>query len=220
MMRVLFAGDGRRLEYLAACFSERGHEVTAIAVDRAECERLALRSSIAVICGDPSDPLVLEEAGARRADVFLAATTSDSDNLIACQMARLRYGVPRTIALVNDPDNETVFRTLGVEAFSTGRTVASLVEQRTSLETVTDLFPVENAGARILEVLLPAGAPVVGRTLAECPLPEEALVAVVTRDGSTLIPKGATELHAGDRLLVVALTRSLPNALRALTGRG
>lgn len=218
-MRVLFASEGRRLDYLAVSFTARGHEVTAIAESRAECERLARRANVTVVCGDSSDPAVLEDAGARRADIFVAATTSDPNNLIACQMAQIRCAVPRALALVNDPDNEAVFRTLGVEAFSTGRTVASLVEQRTALTEVTELVPLDNGEVRILEVALPRDSPAVGRTVAEAALPEDALAAVITRDGRTLVPRGPTVLGAGDRVLVVALTHALPAALRALTGR-
>jgi trk system potassium uptake protein TrkA len=217
-MRVLYASDGRRLHYLATSFAGRGHVVTAIARGAEECSRLAKKGLVTVVQGDPSDPSVLEDAGARRADVFLGATTSDPDNLIACQMAMLRFQVPRTIALVNDPENEEVFRGLGVEAFSTGQTVASLVEQRTALQAVTELVPVGNGAVRIVEVTLLPSSPVLGRTLAECVLPADALIAVVTRAGHALIPHGSTELRAGDRVLVVALAASSDAALLALTG--
>lgn len=217
-MRVLFASDGRRLHYLATSFTGHGHTVTAIARDADECTRLARTGLVTVVQGDPSDPSVLEDAGARRADVFLAATTSDPDNMIACQMAALRFEVPRTIALVNDPENEEVFRGLGIEAFSTGRTVASLVEQRTALQAVTELVPIGDGAVRIVEVTLPPTSPALGRTLAECGLPTDALVAVVTRMDRPLIPRGSTELYAGDRVLVVALAASIDAALLALTG--
>jgi trk system potassium uptake protein TrkA len=149
-MRVLFASDGRRLHYLATSFAGHGHTVTAIARQPDECTRLARTGLVTVVQGDPSDPNVLEDAGARSADVFVAATTSDPDNLIACQMASLRFELPRTIAVVNDPDNEEVFRGLGVEAFCTGRTVASLIEQRTALQTMTEPVPHSGSAARVV----------------------------------------------------------------------
>ncbi len=217
-MRVILVGSGAALHFLARTFRGKGHAVTIIAADAAECARLARQQDATVVHGDGSDERILEEAGARSSDLVLAATTSDPDNLILCRVARARFGVPRVVALVNDPDNQPVFEQLGVEAISTSLTVASLIEQRAALDQVTHLIPAADGKVTIFEVVLVEDSPAVGRRLAEIDLPRESNVAVLVRGEDTLIPRGDTELLAGDRVLLVCLAEARDRALARLTG--
>lgn len=218
-MKVILAGGGKALYFLGLTFLSKRHSVTVISRSAAECTRLARQLEATIVHGDASDPRILEEAGAREADVVLSATPSDPDNLIISQMARLRFQVPRAVALVNDPDNQRIFQDLGIDAISTSLTVASLIEQRAMLDQVTNLIPAGEGKVQISEISLNEESPVVGRQLAEIGLPKDSLVAVVIRDGQTLIPRGTTDLRAGDRVLVVTLSEAHGPALKILTGR-
>lgn len=217
-MKVIIAGKGRSLHFLCITFLSKGHSVTVIDRDHDECVRLAHRLKVIAIHGDASDPTVLDEAGVRGAHVVLAATSQDQDNLVICQIARVQFHVPRAVALVNDPDHEEIFRRLGVDAFSTTRTIASLIEQRAAIDDVTNLIPAWEGKVQITEVVVGDGSPVARRRLSEIELPPDSLVAVVLREGEPLVPRGSTQLLPADRVLLVALPASHGPALRAITG--
>jgi trk system potassium uptake protein TrkA len=217
-MKVLIVGGGKTLYFLCRNFTAKGYEVVIINRNREECVRLARQLSATVVCGDGSDPELLKEAGAMGADAVLAITPNDQDNLVICQLASLHYGVPKTLALANDPDNAEVFEELGVSAFSTTRIVGSLIEQRATLEQITNLLPVGEGRVNVTEIILDANSPVAGKLLKDLDLPENALVAVVIRDGQPIVPRGANQLLAGDRLVLITLPENHGPVLRAFTG--
>ncbi|HAU36418.1 MAG TPA: potassium transporter TrkA [Phycisphaerales bacterium] len=217
-MRVLIVGGGRPVYFLCRTFLAKGHQVTLINRNQDECVQMARRLKATVVCGDGSDPAILEDAGAHGADAVLAFTPNDQDNLAVCQLATLQYAVPRTVALVNDPDNEAVFQKLGVTAFSTTRTIASMVEQRTALDEITNLIPVGEGKVNITEVKLQDASPVVGKTLRELSLPADSLIAVVLRNGEPIVPRGDTRLESGDHVVLITLPANHGPVLRAVTG--
>jgi len=219
-MRILIVGGGKTVYFLARSFLAKGHAVTVINRDPEECVRLASRLNVTVVQGDGSDPAILEEAGAHVADAALAATPNGEDNLAICQLAGREFGVPRAVALVNDPDNEEVFRALGVKAFATTRMVASLIEQHAALDEITNLVPVGEGKVNITEVALRPEAPVIGRTLGELGFPDGALVAVILRGEEAIVPRGSTEVRAGDRLVLITLPENHGRVLRLVTGEG
>jgi len=217
-MKVLIVGGGKTLYFLCRTFLAKGHEVTVINRNHDECVELARRLRITVVHGGGSDPVILEEAGAHAADAVLAVTPNDQDNLAICQLAQIQFGVPRSVALANDPDNEDVFKQLGVAAFSTTRIIASLIEQRTALDDVINLIPVGEGKVNITEIALSDASPASGKALRDLSLPRGCLVAVVVRSGEAVVPGGATELRAGDRIVVITLPANHGPALRAITG--
>jgi trk system potassium uptake protein TrkA len=217
-VNVILIGGGNTVYFLARRFTARGFGVVLINRDPDECRRLSRALKATVVCGDGSDPEILEEAGARSADVVLAATPNDPDNLVACQLAAAQYGVPRVVALAHDPDNAAAFEKLGVTAFATTDVIGSLIEQRAALEQITNLLPVGEGKVNVTEVALDASCPVAGRPLADLSLPEGALIGVIIRGGEPLIPRGTTRLETGDRVVLLTLPETHGRVLRALTG--
>jgi trk system potassium uptake protein TrkA len=217
-MKVLIVGGGKMLYFLCRSFTAKGYQVIIINRNQEECIQLARQLSATVVCGEGSDPKMLKEAGAMGADVVLAITPNDQDNLVICQLASLHYGVPKTLALANDPDNADVFEKLGVSAFSTTSIVSSLIEQRASLEQITNLLPVGEGRVNVTEIILDANSPVAGKVLKDIGLPENALVAVVIRDGQPIVPRGANQLLVDDRLVLITLPENHGPVLRAFTG--
>jgi trk system potassium uptake protein TrkA len=163
---------------------------------------------------------VLEEAGARRADVLLSLTPSDPDNLVACQIAQKLYSVPRTMALVNDPDNEAIFRQLGIsDVFSETRVIGSLIEGKTVFDEIIHLFPAAEGSLYVTEVALDEDAPAAGKLLNDLGLPGKSFVAAVIRDGEVVPPRGEVLLRVADRLLLIALPENQEEILRILSGQ-
>lgn len=217
-MKVMIVGGGKPLYFLCRNLAAKGYEVVIVNRSREECVELARHLPAAVVCGDGSDPEILKEAGAMAADAVLAVTPADQDNLVICQLASLRFGVPRAVALANDPDNVEVFEKLGVSAFSTTRIIGSLIEQRASLEQIVNLLPVGEGRVNVTEIVLDGEAPVAGRLLREIDLPENSLVAVIIRNNQPIVPRGNSHLLAGDRVVLITLPENHGKALRAFSG--
>lgn len=222
MMRVILIGGGETIEtvyFLARLFARRGHRVTVINRYPAEAQMLSRRVKATIIVGDGSAPAILEQAGARRADALLSLTPYDPDNLVACQIAQKLYGVPRTMALVNDPDNEEVFRQLGISiVFSATRIIGGLIESHTVNDEITHLFPAAEGRVQITEVELTARSPAAGKSLQVLDLPVSSLVACIIRGDDILVPRGDSQLEAADHLILVTLPENHDAVLRRLTG--
>ncbi len=223
-MRVILIGGGETIEtiyFLSRLFVRRGYKVTVVNPYPDEAQMLSRQVKATVIVGDGSDPAVLEEAGARRADVVLSLTPHDPDNLVACQVAQRLYSVPRTMALVNDPDNEEIFRQLGIsEVFSATRVIGSLIEGQTVFDEITHLFPADEGRLHVSEVVLDEQAPAAGKSLAELDLPEDSLVAAIVRNGQVIVPGGQDRLQVADRLILIGLPENQEEVFRLLAGRG
>lgn len=218
-MNILIVGGGKMVYFLCRTFLSKGYNVNVINHNQEECNWLARRLKATIIYGDGSNPQILEEAGANTTDAVLAVTPNDQDNLVICQMADLRFRVPRTLALVNDPDNEEVFRQLGItNAFSTTRILSSLIEQRTNFEEITNLIPIGGGKVNVTEVVLKETSPVVGKSLYDIALPGNSLVACILREGNPIIPRGTTVLQDGDHPIVISLPENYGQVLKAITG--
>lgn len=198
-------GGNKTVYFLARQLMQRDYHVTIINRDSARSKELAEKTKAIVVQGEGSDINRLEEAGARRADVVMALTSHDQDNLITCQLAKKVFGVPRTMALVNDPENEQVFEQLGITvAFSATRVIASVIEQQAHFEDITTLMPIAQGRINVTDVRLDAQSPAIGRTLSEIDLTHGSLVAAIIRDEELLVPRGGTRLLVDDHLILIS----------------
>jgi trk system potassium uptake protein TrkA len=218
-MKILIIGSGKILYFLCRNFTSAGYDVVIINRNLEECQSLARELKAKVVHGDGSDVKVLMEAGAMGADVVLAITPHDQDNLIICQLAAIQFSVPRAVALANDPDNVEIFEQLGVRTFSTALIIGNLIEQRASLEQIINLLPIGGGRVNVTEILLDEESPVTGKHLKNITLPENVLIAVLIRNGQPIIPGGATQLRAGDRIVLVTMPANHGPALKAITGK-
>lgn len=217
-MKVIIVGGGKSLYFLCRNFASKGYHVVIINRNREECVQLARRLPGTVICGDGSNPGILEDAGAMEADAVLAMTPNDQDNLVICQLASLKFSVPRAVALANDPDNAEVFEKLGVSSFSTTHIVSNLIEQRTSIAQIVNMLPVGEGRVNVTEVALNIDSQVIGKKLRDIHFPESALVAVVIRDDQPIIPQGESELRVGDRIVLITMPEDHGPVLKLFTG--
>jgi trk system potassium uptake protein TrkA len=206
--------------FLARDLSERGHKVIVINREEARSRLLSRRlPKVTVVLGEGSDVQTLEEAGARRADMLLAMTPHDQDNLIACQIAQRSYQVPRTIAVVNDPANVEVFHKLGITvAFSTTRVIVGLIEQQVGLDAVNEVMSLAAGKLNIIDLRLHESSPAVGKTVQELGLSEKILIASIIRQEEVIIPRGGQELKADDHLILITPADTDSEDLYVLTG--
>lgn len=217
-MRLLIVGGGKLAYFLSRALISKGHKVTVIDKSWEEGSRLAKRFKINVVHGDGSDPEVLEDAGAFYSDALLALTPHDQDNFAICQMADAYFQVPRILTLVNDPDNEKVFRNLGIgDAISTTHILTSLIEQKAIFEDIVNLTPVGEGKVNLTEVVLKKTCKVVNKQLLSLKLPKDCLIAGLIRRDTPIIPHGKTRLRSGDKVILVSLPSNHDEVLKLLT---
>lgn len=215
-MRIILIGGDRLTYFLAKQFASAGYHLTIINREETEARSLARSVQATVICGEGSDPTILEEANAHRADVLLALTAHDQDNLVACQIAKKHCGVRRTIALVNDPNYQTFFETMGITvAFSATQILANLIEQQAEFFDIKSLFPVAEGKVNITEIILDAASPAVEKTVQSLPLPQGSLIGCIIRGGDIIVPQGSSCLYQGDRLILIAQPEQADKLLTA-----
>lgn len=218
-MRAILIGGSKTVYFLARQFVRRKYHVTVINRDADRCREIAQQTKATVVLGDGTHVQRLEEAGARQADVLLALTNHDQDNLIACQIAQKMFSMPRTIALVNDPDNEEIFTRLGVTvAFSATRIIGSILDQETGFEDIMALMPLAQGRINVTEVRLASNSPAIGKTLLDLELSENSLVACIIRGTEVIVPRGFTELRVDDHLLLISQPEHQKYDLEILCG--
>jgi len=218
-MKIILIGGGKTIYFLAKQFIAEGQSVTIINRDPEESQALSHELDATILLGDGSDPEILEQAGTGSADVLLSMTSRDHVNLVACQVANEKFDVARTIALVNNPENEEIFRKLGVSLiFSATRIITSLLEQETDFMAITNLMAVAQGKVNVSEVRLPENALVSGKSLQELKLPAGFLLATIIRNGEVLVPSGSTILQAHDQLILIGQAENYRDVLRILTG--
>jgi trk system potassium uptake protein TrkA len=201
---VVVVGGGNVGYYLTKELLAAGHEVVMIEKYPPRARQIADELGSIVIPNDGCEGRYQAEAGMARADVVAAVTGDDEDNLVACQVAKMRFNVPRAIARVNNPKNEHLFRQLAIDdTVSPTRTILGVIEHEIPIHDLLHLTELERGELQIVEAQLDADSPAVGHELRELKLPEGSHVAVVIRNERALAVRPETRLLDGDKLLAV-----------------
>lgn len=205
-MRVVVVGGGNIGRYLAVDLVDRGHEVVLCERRPSVVEELAERvPRLPVHLGDACAPPVLEQAGVRKADVVVAATGDDEDNLVVSLLSKQEFGVPRVLARVNHPTNEWLFdETWGVDlAVSPPHLLTALVEEEVTAGDVVRLFSIERGAADLVEVRLDERSPAVGARVEDLDLPGDVTLVAILREGNVVACRPTTPLAEGDEVLAL-----------------
>ena len=206
-MFVLVVGGGKVGYYLAKELIEAGHEVALMEKDPRRASQIADEIGSIVIAHDGCEGKYLGEAGCNRADVVAAVTGDDEDNLVICQMAKHHFDVPRTIARVNNPKNEELFRHLGVdEIISPTRMILGSIEQDIPVHELLHLAALGSGELEIIEAHLQAGSPAIGRAPRDIDIPEGCSLFAVVRGGTPEALRPDTVLREGDKVLAIGRT--------------
>ena len=217
-MYILVAGGGKVGFHLAQELLDGNNEVLVIERDPARAAQVADELGDAVMNGDSCEATTLDAAGVSRADLVAAVTGDDEDNLVICEIAR-RRGVPRTIARINNPKNELLFKKRGIETtISATQAVLAQIEQELPMHEVIPLLQL-HSGLEIVEMKIPVTSPVAGRSIREVLLPAESLIClIVDPAGMPRLPGGDTRLNPGDALVIVSRKESAPMLREVLIG--
>ncbi len=217
---VLIIGGGKVGFYLAKHLIERGYEVTL-------CEKNAERAewithqlgTVSIMVGDGDEMAFLATTGIERAGVVVACTGDDEDNLIACQLAKRKFGVPRTIARVNNPTNVKVFKTLGIDVpVSATELLMGLIEAELGHSELVRGVAVKASGANLVDVALPELSSLVGRRISDVNLPEGEVIVCIVRGGKPVVPQPDEVVEKGDELIIYSHTLDVERVSQAVAG--
>jgi trk system potassium uptake protein TrkA len=202
---TLVAGGGKAGANVTRSLMRMGHEVTLIEQRPERFAQLDEEFEHQVQQGDATELYVLERAGiGRPPDLVLALTGDDEDNLIICQIAKERYGVPKTIARVNDPRNQAHFDLLGISpTVCATSSIMALVEHEVPQHELIHLLELRKENLEIVEVQIGKDSPSARKRVEQLALPEGSRLISVMRNGKAEIAVGSTELHPGDQVLAI-----------------
>ncbi len=203
-MYVIVVGAGKVGWNIARELLEKGHEVTLIEDNRDRYQTVEQELEHNIQYGDASELWVLERAGVQRADMVIAVTGDDEDNMLICQVAKEKYLVDRIIARVNNPRNLEHFELLGIRpVVSATDLIIRLIEHEVPEYGLVHLLDLPEQHLEIIELLLPEGSQATGQRVGDLQLPEDTLLISVLRGSEGLIPNADTVLEPGDEILAV-----------------
>ena len=211
-------GGGKVGYYLVRTLIEHDHEPTVIETNRLVCEKIANEMDIPIICGDAARLEILENAGIAHSDALVSVTGSDETNLIVCQLAKKKFGVPKTVAKSNNPKNVAVMQALGIDnVINSTDSIASLIEREVDTSRIKQILSLNGGEVTLFEVELPRDYVYEGKMLMDIKLPVLFNIVSITRNGCMIIPRGQSMLKSGDKLLVISETdavREIKSALK------
>jgi trk system potassium uptake protein len=206
-MYIVIVGAGKVGWNLARELIDKENEVTLIEADSGRYATVEEELEHAVQYGDGSELWVLERAGIERAEMAIAVTGDDEDNILICQVAREKYGVGRVIARCNNPRNLQHFELLGIKpAVSATDLIMRLIEHEVPKYGLLHLLDLPQERLEIIEVEVGSGSPAAGTMVKDLGLPDGALVISILHEGKGVVPHGESVLAAGDEVLIVLYT--------------
>ncbi|MCY4624046.1 MAG: TrkA family potassium uptake protein [Chloroflexi bacterium] len=219
-MYIVVVGGGRVGFYLSRALFNAGHEVFIIERNGRRVDELVTHFGNVAIKGDGSEPIIQMAAGVARADILIATTGADEDNLAACQLAKHRFNVPKTVTLINSPEDERLFGLLGVDVVvSSTQLLLGAIEEELPAHSRAHVLPVQgNREAATIEV--PQGSPVIGKRLSDIPLPPDTfVVAVVDRHGGLKELDEETYIELHDEIIAITVADQAEALLEVLSTR-
>jgi trk system potassium uptake protein TrkA len=219
-MYIMVIGGGQVGYYLTRALLNEGHEVLLIEKRKELCDIVNNEMGSICLCGDGCETTTLDSAGTARADMFIAVTGDDEDNLVACQVAKHRFKVPRILARVRNPKNETIFRKLGIDtAISSTSLILEHIEREVPTHPLTHLLSIREKGLEIVDIKIPEGSINVGKALKELSLPPDSILALIIRKERKPTAASANTILQSEDQVIAVIPPESEDALRAaLTG--
>lgn len=219
-MRIVVVGAGSVGRSITRELLSNEHSL--LVIDKyAREERVKAIPDATWLLADACEVATLEEAQLEHADVVVCATGDDKVNLVVSLLAKTEFGVPRTVARVNNPRNEWMFdEGWGVDvAVSTPRLMTALVEEAVTVGQLVHIFEFQQGRASMVELTLPTGNPVVGARVGDVDFPADTVLVGIIRDGRPIAPTRDDSLEAGDELLFLTVPNELGELERLLSVR-
>ena len=205
-MYIVIVGGGSVGYYLCKELLKAEHEVLVLDKDLAKCQRFGDEFGSVCIRGDGCEVTTLADAGVARADVFIATTSEDEDNLISCQIAKHKFDVPRTISRVSNPKNEPLFKKLGIDCtIVVTSIILKHIEEEIPEHPLIHFLSMGQEETEIVEVKIGKQSRAVGKSIKELDIDWRAIFALLIRNGQKpKVPGSDTVFQANDRIIAVS----------------
>jgi len=220
-MNVLIVGGGNlgsniadrllKQDEFRMVFRSSEYQITFVEQDEARCEKLERRYSVPIFQGDGTKQEILDQVEPHKMDVAIAATSNDERNAIVALQAK-RLGIERVIAIARDPDYVSLMEDSGIVCISAPYATAAMVENYLDRPGVAELFEIETGVASLIDMEVPEGATVIGQQIKDIDIPEQCVVAAVIRGDDFVVPRGKTEIFAGDHVVFVGPSDAVQTA--------
>jgi trk system potassium uptake protein TrkA len=216
---VLVAGGGKVGRNLTELLVKKGHEVLLIERMQAKVDQYNEQLGNVVVQGDACEVSVLADNGVERADVVIAVTGDDEDNLVICQLAKKKFNVQRTIARVNNPKNERIFKHLGIDAtVNPTNTLVDLIEQEIPSHSLWHLMNLRDSDLQLVDAIISQHSPVFNQTIKDITLPDNSQIVLLVRGGKAQVAAPELQLKNRDEVIVLAPQKSADAVHQILVG--
>lgn len=220
-MYIVVVGCSKVGYHLVRALLAMGHETLVIDKDPHRCESLQEELGSVALQGDGTEVQVLKKAGAARADVVIAVSPRDEDNLATCQIAKHLFKTRNTMALVTDPQNEALFKLLGVDVtINSTRLTLSAIEEEIPGHPLVHIMDLKALRMEMVSVNIPSDAAVVGKALGDVELPPGSFIALVVKGHGPVLPSEEVVLDSGDDVVAVTSPEEEQLLYETLTGVG
>jgi trk system potassium uptake protein len=219
-MYIIIVGAGRLGYYLTKALLAEGHEVLLLEKEARVCETITEELGSVCIRGDGCETAVLQEVGTGRADMFIAVTGDDEDNMVSCQVAKHNFNVPTTIARLRNPDSEALFKDMGINiTISATNIILEAIEREVTTHPLTHLLTAKDKGWEVVDIRVLPESNTVGKTIKELELPADSTLAlIITREEKPYVPTPNSVLQEGDRVIALSTSESEDKLRAALSG--
>jgi trk system potassium uptake protein TrkA len=219
-MYIIVIGGGRVGYYLTKALLDEGHEVLIVEKNQLYCQ--VINDELGSICfqGDGCEAATLDQIGTKRADMLIAVTGQDEDNLVACQLAKHRFKVPRTIARIRNPKNVDLFKMLGVDVpICSTNVILEKIAEEVPTHPLVHLHEIRDRGLEIVEVNISPGSATIGKAIRDITLPAGTILTLIVRKAQKpLIPVPGSVLMEEDQIIAVIDPRLEDDLRKALRG--
>jgi trk system potassium uptake protein TrkA len=216
-MYIVIIGGGEVGYHLSKMLLNDGHEVLILEQDLSRCDMLCEALGSIVVRGDGCEAATLESVGTARADMLVAVTDEDARNLVACQLAKHKFNVRRTIARVTNPNNENIFKILGVDVtVCSTRLILAHIEQELPSHPIIPLLKLKSGTLEVIEAKIPPDSKLIGKKLRAFSLPQgSAVLLIIGKEKGPRIPTPDTVIEAEDEVVAVTDAKN-EEAIRAM----
>ena len=219
-MYIIVIGGGKVGYHLGKALLSEGHEIVIIEKERSRIEFISNDLGSVCLMGDGCEVSTQAEAGASRADMLVSVTGDDEDNLVACQVAKHKFKVPRTIARINNPNNEAIFRRLGIDVtVNSTDVIMESIQQEVPTHMLTHLMTLHERGVEMVDIKITADAVSIGKKIKDLDLPSGSVITLIMRrDQKPLMAGPDIIIQTGDQIIALTPIDTEDQLKRALKG--
>ncbi len=204
-MKIIIVGGGKQGFQLAKYCQKLSHQITVVEAQIDKANRIKEKLDVNVLLGDGTNKATLAEAGAERADIVVAVTNSDQNNLVVCQLAERQFDVAKTLTTINNPGNEKLFEWLGVnQVISSTSLMLGVINDDIDLPNTKNLWANSLNKLKMHYIQIDKDSPIIDQQVKDIPLPDEAILITILRDDEAILPRGNTVIKASDTVIALA----------------